>query len=165
VRSLGPYADALRDACLRMKGAGAEPLAAALAEELARTWGDVLASGRYNAVVPVPHHWRQKLGRAQLVPITMARRLAKYLRVPVHTDLVRKAKSTPRQSTLSTTARRSNLDHAFRPCSGVWLTGGRFLIVDDVLTTGTTADRVARVLRDLGADSIDVVVVARTLGQ
>ncbi|QDT52704.1 DNA utilization protein GntX [Caulifigura coniformis] len=148
-----------------MKRAGTDPLAAALAGELARTWGENLVSGQYHAIVPVPHHWRQRLGRTQLVPITMARRLSKHLRVPVHTDLVRKARLTAQQSTLSATARRSNLNNAFRPCSGIRLTGGRFLVVDDVLTTGTTADRVARVLRDLGAEAVDAIVVARGLGQ
>jgi ComF family protein len=164
VISLGPYAEALRDACLRMKRPGAEPLAAALAEELAREWNERLANATYDLIVPVPHHWRQRLWRTQLVPVTLARTLSRSIDVPVSQHLVRKAKFTKLQSTLSATERRSNLRDAFRSVPGVRLNGGRVLIVDDILTTGTTADRVARVLLERGATSIDVAVIARGLG-
>ena len=164
VFSLGPYADALRDACLRMKRPGTEPLAAALAEELVRAWRETLVAAKYDVIVPVPHHWRQRLWRTQLVPVTLARTLSSAIDVPVRLHLVRKAKFTKLQSTLSMTERRANLRDAFRAVPGVKLAGGRVLIVDDVLTTGTTSDQVARVLREMGATSIDVAVVARGLG-
>ena len=164
VYSLGPYADALRDACLRMKRPGTEPLAAALAEELVRKWNETLAAAKYDLIVPVPHHWRQRLWRTQLVPVTLARTLSRAIDVPVSLHLVRKAKFTKLQSMLTVTERRANLRDAFRAVSGVRLNGGRILIVDDILTTGTTSDRVARVLLELGANSIDAAVVARGLG-
>jgi predicted amidophosphoribosyltransferase len=164
VFSIGPYADALRDACLRMKRPATEPLAAALAEELVREWREALQGAKYDLIVPVPHHWRQRVWRTQLVPVTLARTLSQAIDVPVSLHRVRKAKFTKLQSTLTVTERRANLRDAFRAVPGVKLAGGRVLIVDDVLTTGTTSDRVARVLRDLGASSIDVAVVARGLG-
>jgi ComF family protein len=163
VVSLGPYADALRAACLRMKRPGAEPLAAALAEELAREWNDRLTNATYDLIVPVPHHWRQRLWRTQLVPVTLARTLSRAIDVSVRQHLVRKAKFTKQQSTLTVTERRANLRDAFRGLPGAKLAGGRVLIVDDILTTGTTSDRVARVLLDLGATSVDVAVIARGL--
>jgi predicted amidophosphoribosyltransferase len=164
VFSLGPYADALRDACLRMKRAGTEPLAAALGEELFRQWCETLLSAKYDLIVPVPHHWRQRVWRTQLVPVTLGRVLSQAIGVPLSQHLVRKAKFTRQQSTLSVTERRANLRGAFRAVPGRRIAGGRVLVVDDVLTTGTTSDRVARVLRELGASSIDVAVVARGLG-
>ena len=164
VFSLGPYADALRDACLRMKRAGTEPLAAALGEELFRQWRETLLDAKYDLIVPVPHHWRQRVWRTQLVPVTLGRTLSQAIGVPVSLHLVRKARFTKQQSTLTVTERRANLRDAFRAVPGVRRASRRVLIVDDVLTTGTTSDRVARVLRELGASSIDVAVVARGLG-
>jgi predicted amidophosphoribosyltransferase len=164
VFSLGPYADALRDACLRMKRAGTEPLAAALGEELAGQWREALIGAKYELIVPVPHHWRQRVWRTQLVPVTLGRTLSQATGVPMSLHLVRKAKFTKQQSTLTVTERRANLRDAFRAVPGVRRTIARVLIVDDVLTTGTTSDRVARVLRELGASAIDVAVVARGLG-
>jgi predicted amidophosphoribosyltransferase len=146
-----------------MKRPGTEPLAAALARELARQWRQPLAAASYDLIVPVPHHWRQRLWRTQLVPVTLARSLSAAINVPVHLHLVRKVKFTRLQSTLTLTERRANLRDAFRASSGIRMTGGRVLIVDDVLTTGTTADRVARALLELGAESVDAIVVARTL--
>jgi predicted amidophosphoribosyltransferase len=164
VYSLGPYADALRDACLRIKHPGTEPLAVALGEELFVEWRERLLDAKYDLIVPVPHHWRQRAWRTQLVPVTLGRALSQATGVPLSLHLVRKAKFTRRQSTLSVTERRANLRDAFRALPGRKATGRRVLIVDDVLTTGTTADRVARVLRERGASAVDVAVVARGLG-
>ncbi len=81
------------------------------------------------------------------------------------TGLVRKVRITPLQSTLTYAQRRENLRGAFAPVRGVRLAGGRVLLVDDVLTTGATADGVARTLRALGAEQVDVAVLARGLGR
>jgi predicted amidophosphoribosyltransferase len=165
VFSLGPYAERLREACLRLKRPGSEPLAAALAEELFAAWEGEWADQRYDLVVPVPHHWRHRLWRTQQVPVTLARIVGRRLGLPVQMHLVRKVKFTPLQATLSATERRLNLRSAFAPIAGTRLVGGQILVVDDVLTTGTTADRVARVLLELGAESVDAAVIARGLGR
>lgn len=162
--SLGAYADGLREACLRMKRPGTEPLAAALAEQLASLWETDFRTAPFDLIVPVPHHWSQRIWRAQLPPVTLARTLGRLFRVPVEHRIVRRAKLTPPQATLTAYERRSNLRDAFAAVRGVSLTGGRVLVVDDVLTTGTTADRVARVLLEAGAESVDAAVIARALG-
>lgn len=164
VYSLGVYSDNLREACLRIKQPASEPLVAALAEQLAATWHSQLQAAAYDLIIPVPHHWRQRLWRTQLPPITLARTLSRSLGVPLDHCIVRKTKFTPLQATLTAAERRSNLHDAFAPARGLHLSGGRILVVDDVLTTGTTADRVARVLLNLGAESVDAAVIARGLG-
>jgi predicted amidophosphoribosyltransferase len=65
---------------------------------------------------------------------------------------------------LTPTARRENLKHAFHIGGQARLDGLRVLLVDDVLTTGTTAHRAARLLREAGAEQVYVVVVARGIG-
>jgi predicted amidophosphoribosyltransferase len=72
---------------------------------------------------------------------------------------------TPAQATLTPSKRRDNLKGAFALVRGLRLQAHRVLLVDDVLTTGTTAHRAAQVLQKGGAASVRVAVVARGLGE
>jgi predicted amidophosphoribosyltransferase len=148
-----------------MKQPGGEPLAAALAELFAGKWRDVLLDRKIDLIVPVPHHWRQRVWRKHLPPVTLARFLSRSLAVPCSLDVVAKVKVTPLQSSLPPSLRKTNLKDAFAAGRGLKLAGGRVLLVDDVLTTGATAHRATRVLRDLGAAAVDVAVIARALGR
>lgn len=148
-----------------MKHPGGEPLAAALAELFADKWRDVISERGIDLIVPVPHYWRQRVWRKHLPPVTLARFLSKALAIPYSLDVVTKVKNTPLQSSLPPSLRKTNLKDAFAAGCGLRLAGGRVLLVDDVLTTGATAHRVARVLRNLGAVAVDVAVVARALGR
>ncbi len=163
--ALGPYADSLHEACQRMKRPGSEPLSAALALELAGLWMAEWTSRPYDLVVPVPHHWRQRVWRTQLAPVTLARAVSCAVGVPMDLSVVKKVKFTPQQASLTPSQRRANLRGAFAVAGGVRLRGGRILVVDDVLTTGTTADRVARALLDAGAAEVDAAVIARGIGR
>jgi ComF family protein len=74
--------------------------------------------------------------------------------------VVERVRATAPQPGLGGRARRENLRGAFA-CRGA-LDGAHVAIVDDVMTTGATADAMARALRDAGASRIDAWVVART---
>jgi predicted amidophosphoribosyltransferase len=64
------------------------------------------------------------------------------------------------QTTLSPTARRENVRGAFRTATTAGLRGRAVLLVDDVMTTGSTAHEAARALRDAGARAVAVAVLA-----
>ncbi|MFG0297726.1 MAG: ComF family protein, partial [Maioricimonas sp. JB045] len=115
-------------------------------------------------IVPVPHHWTTRLWTGQLPPVVLAHRLGRRLKVPVAGHILRKVRRTPAQSSLPPSGRRANLRNAFRVASGVRMTGARILLTDDILTTGTTAHRIARLLRQAGAAEVNVAVIARGLG-
>jgi predicted amidophosphoribosyltransferase len=72
---------------------------------------------------------------------------------------------TPAQSGLSPRERRANLRGAFQVRSGAELSGKCILLVDDILTTGTTAHEASKALRRADAERVVVAVVARGLGQ
>lgn len=73
---------------------------------------------------------------------------------------IERVRETPAQHRLGRRARRENLREAFR-CD-LDLDGQRVAIVDDVLTTGATAETLGRVLREAGATQVDVWTIART---
>jgi len=162
--SIGVYDGALRAAVLRMKQRGGEPLAAGLAGLLFDQMPTELTCSPIDAIVPVPHHWRNRLTHAHLPPLTLATILAKSLGTRVEQAIVAKVRYTPQQTNLTATERRRNLVNAFEPVGNPRLDGLSLLVVDDVMTTGQTAHRVALALRKAGAAKITVAVLARGIG-
>ncbi|WP_277423282.1 ComF family protein, partial [Pseudomonas viridiflava] len=69
---------------------------------------------------------------------------------------------TPNQQGLDAEARKRNLRGAFTLVDAEWLRGKHVALVDDVLTTGSTADVIARLLTRAGASRVDVYCLART---
>ncbi|MFO8007638.1 MAG: phosphoribosyltransferase family protein, partial [Candidatus Brocadiia bacterium] len=69
---------------------------------------------------------------------------------------------TPRQTRLSAVQRRRNVRGAFRVRRPDRIDGRRVLLVDDVMTTGATADECAKVLTRAGAAEVQVFTLART---
>lgn len=161
----GVYDGPLRSACLRMKHELGDRLAHVLTDRLWERWGEALQALKVDVIVPVPAHWTTRWRRIAHPAGSIAERVGELLKAPVDLHILRKPRRTPAQASLSPTERRENLRDAFRLARGVRLHGARVLLVDDVLTTGTTADRVARVLRTGGATSVHVAVIARGIGQ
>jgi ComF family protein len=111
-------------------------------------------------LIPVPLH-RMRLQERGFNQVTeLARHLGSGLAVPVEHRLCRRDRNTRPQSLTPTGMRRSNLRGAFS------VTGqspaAHVAIIDDVMTTGHTADELARVLRRAGARYVEVWVVARS---
>ena len=115
--------------------------------------------GDCDALVPVPlHRWRH-VRRGFNQADELCRTLARRCGLPVMKNAVR-LRATQSQSGLSAAARRRNLRGAFivrghLPCRHP-------LIVDDVITTGTTGEQLASVLLDAGATRVGVMAVARS---
>ena len=160
--ALGEYADGLRDAVLRAKEAGGYLIAKWLADSLFARHGTEIAALEPTCVVEVPQHWRRRLALPHYAAATLAQRMAQRLRLPRATNLLRKPRVTPRQSSLPPAERRRNLERDHFQARN--LQGERVLIVDDVLTTGTTADRAARAVIAAGGEVAGVAVIARGIG-
>ncbi len=165
VWALGVYEGELQRACVRTKQPFEEALTAGLAELLLDAWEGPIRFEEPNLIVPVPHYWMDRLAHRQHAPVTMGRMLSRRLKVPFSAHILSKVRRTPAQSSLPPAQRRQNLRRAFRLCRGVRLSGARVLLVDDILTTGTTADQAARVLCQGGAGTVLVAVLARGVGQ
>jgi len=158
---LGPYAGKLRDAVLRMKFLAGEGLADLAGRMFAEARGESLKAAEIDLVTPVPLHWWRKWGRGYNQAEAVARELAAALQVPFASRLLRRVRWTPQQVQPTRDARRENVKGAFRVGRGARLTGKAVLLVDDVMTTGSTLSEAARMLRNAGADRVVVAVLAR----
>ena len=108
--------------------------------------------------VPMTHRAVRKRGLNQAV--FLARLIGRQLGIPVKSTLIKKLRETDRQSTLNASKRQRNLKGAFH-CKGS-LEDKHIALVDDILTTGATANEISKVLKAAGANRVDIWVCART---
>ena len=96
----------------------------------------------------------------------LAAALSRASGVKLSVDVLKRVKATPIQGGLSADGRRRNVQGAFkvrRSREGL-VKGQKILLVDDVLTTGATAEACTRALRRAGAACVDVVTLTRVAG-
>ena len=123
-----------------------------------------LFGGRhYDAVVPIPLHWRRRFSRGYNQAERLAAPLALALSLPLELG-IRRRESTRRQARLNSQERQENTREAFEVPEAVLprLQGARLLVIDDVFTTGATVSACVRVLLQAGASRVDVYTLART---
>lgn len=153
-----------KEILLAWKNSGEQALLVFLVELLLRCGkgpaGPSAGAGR-PLVCPVPRHPLDRLFRpgaegAHLAAAFASRKRWRFGR------LLRKTRRTPRQAVLGRKARLVNLRGAFCLRRGVKIPS-HVVIVDDVLTTGSTVGECARVLKKAGAERVDVITVARSL--
>jgi ComF family protein len=113
------------------------------------------------ALVPVPLHWRRQATRGFNQALEIANQLSKTLVIPVRTDLVRRIRATPPQVGMARTERRRNLARAF--VAGAAPMPEHIALIDDVVTTGSTMEALARCLGQAGAARIEVWAISRAL--
>jgi ComF family protein len=155
------YDEASRDPILKLKHADRLDLAPLFARWLSRAARDLLPE--VDAVAPVPLHPLRLLRRRFNQAAEIARPLAALWEVRYLPDALVRRRVTESQGGKSGSARRRNVAGAFAvpPGRARQVDGKRILLVDDVLTTGATAEACARALLAAGAARVDVAVVAR----
>lgn len=155
------YDDASRDLILQFKRADRTDLARLFARWLSRSAAPLLAD--CDVVVPVPLHPTRLLARRYNQAAEMARPLAALTGLAYRPDALVRRRATQTQGGKSKSGRRRNVAGAFATPAGRagQVAGKRVLLVDDVLTTGATAEGCARALLAAGAAQVNLVVVAR----
>ncbi len=88
--------------------------------------------------------------------------LSKACGIPLLRTGLQKHLRTPLQIHLNRTERKANLWGAFGLARGVSVSGRSILLVDDIITTGATAESAARILKEAGAKRVDFLALART---
>ncbi len=155
--SFGGYGGTLRELIHLYKYGKVAPLSAVLGGYLLR------ALPRDEAVdflAPVPLHWRKRWDRGFNQSELLARAVSRSTGIPVR-GVLRRHRATAAQAGLSNTQRRRNVAGAFRCHRPLEVRGKRIVLVDDVMTTGSTAAACARALKSAGAARVMLLTVAR----
>lgn len=165
-RSLFAYAGDVRAAIVAAKYAArpypADAVALRLREALTGRWGDLIPNGAPPTVVPVPAHPWKYFRRGFNLPALIASRLSRHVGLPFDPLALSRTRERVPQARLPGILRHGNVEGAFRVPRGRNVPPA-ILLLDDVYTSGATAEACARALKCAGADSIVVVTVARTV--
>lgn len=155
------YDETSREPILKLKHADRTDLAPLMARWLSRAARELIEDA--DAIAPVPLHRLRLLGRRYNQAAEIARALSRLTGTPYLPDTLVRRRATATQGGKSGSGRRRNVAGAFEVPAGRRdrVAGLRILLVDDVLTTGATAEGCARALRAAGASAVDLAVVAR----
>ena len=162
--ALGNYHDELREAVLRMKRPAGEPLANAMGRLLAQECRAAFEQFAPTVILSVPMHWTRRIVRGTNSPELLAAVLGKALGTRVAWRGLVRRRRTAHQNELPREHRAENVRGAFRVGMRRNLRGARVLLVDDVLTTGSTANEATKVVRRAGAAAVAIAVLARAEG-
>lgn len=157
---LGPYDGRLRDMILSMKRRAGEGLAEAVGRLWAEHHADQFRALGVGVVIPVPLHWWRRFRRGYNQAETVAAAVARHLGAEHRPGWLRRVRPTVSQVGLSASERRANVRGAFRATRSARLAGATVLLVDDVMTTGSTASEAARALKAAGAGTVYAAVLA-----
>lgn len=161
--ALGEYGGLLREWLLRMKTSRGDLMSLAMGRLIWHRYRARLVEFQPDVVVPVPMHWRRRWSHGTNSAAVIAEVLADNLNAPLAPRLLRRLRHTPPQFSLPPSQRRANVRRAFAVRSGYHLERANVLLVDDILTTGSTCSEAARALKRAGATRVMVAVAARTL--
>ncbi len=155
------YLGSLRQAVIQFKfhriTRYAKPLGSLLAASagLGVNWRD------YDMAMPVPLHPERIRERGFNQSVILARIILQGSGVPIKFDVLHRVKSTIPQTGLTGTKRRENVRGAFGVSERALVAGRSILLVDDIVTTGSTINACAKALKKAGAKRVDAVAVAR----
>jgi len=134
-----------------------------------RLLGEMLADGiseRLNmtgsspdCLLPVPLHKKRLRQRGFNQSIELARTLSKKLDIPLNIDGVIRVRATASQSGLDAKQRKKNIRGAFKLRKNS--NAKHVAIIDDVVTTTSTVNEIARLLKGNGVERVDVYSIAR----
>lgn len=157
------YDDHSRGLVLGLKHGDRLESAIPLADWMMRAGGCLLNEA--DLIVPVPLHRSRLFARRFNQSALLAQRLSEMTKVPYGPSVLRRVRSTPSQGSLTRRQRILNVQGAFSvtPRSRALIENRRVLLIDDVLTTGATAESCARALTRSGASDVDVLSVARVV--
>jgi ComF family protein len=143
----------------RLKYSDRMELARPMGVWMARAGAEILAEA--DALAPIPLHytrlWRRQFNQSAALARVIARQSGK----PLDLSLLARVRRTRSQVGLSRAERAENLHGAFRCPETAEIKGRRIVLIDDVLTSGATANAAARALLRGGAKAVDVLVFAR----
>lgn len=156
-----PYGEVAREMVHRFKFRGQDYLGRLMGALMVEVARQERLEALCEVVVAVPLHWRRRLSRGYDQAALLAAGVSRGLGLPLAAGAFVRSRHTQPQSGLSRAERVRNVAGGFTVVEPAEVRGRSALLVDDVLTTGTTADACARVLTGAGARHVFVLTFAR----
>lgn len=116
-------------------------------------------AARPDCIIPVPLHCRRLIARGYNQSVEIARPVSRQLGIKLDTSSCKRIRATTPQADLPAKKRRQNVRNAFSVSKS--LDYRHVLLIDDVITTGSTVNELARMLSLAGVRQVDVLAVAR----
>lgn len=162
-RAFGCYSSELSRIIQALKFDGRRNLTTLLAPLLASAFLESWSPGDIDLVAPVPLHPKRRRERGYNQAALLGRLLARMIGRPFCSGAMARERNTPPQVGLSDSDRARNVKHAFRCVRPAAIQGLRVLLVDDVMTTGSTVASACDALLAGGAFRVSVLTVARAV--
>lgn len=161
LRSYGYYTGPLRKAVHQLKYADLRALARPLGDLMSEAWLRThVHAPDINMIVPVPLHRLRERERGYNQAALLARELGSRLGLPVGEDLLVRSRATAPQVGLDSEQREANVAGAFQ-CVAPELANMKVLLIDDVITTGSTLGAACAALKNAGASAVWACTLAR----
>jgi ComF family protein len=128
-----------------------------------RHLADFMTSVTADLIMPVPLHRARLRSRGFNQAVLLGEIISRNNNIPMDRDNLKRTRWTEPQVNLSANERRTNVKDAFSVRDAARVQGSSILLLDDVLTTGSTVEECARVLKSAGAARVSVITVARAL--
>ena len=152
-KSVYLYKGAVKKTMYRFKYSNKREYASFFAKQAVENYGAWIRRIGVKAIVPVPMHKHKERRRGYNQAATFAEELSRITGLPVVTNLVRRTRNTAPQKGLDALKRKNNLKNAFHSGESV-VQYECVMVVDDIYTTGSTAEAVARELRKNGVRQV-----------
>jgi len=156
------YEGAIRELIHTFKYNRQTHLRAPLARLTLERLGGFLAEQQPHLIVPVPLHRSRLRQRGFNQAVLLGQVLSRQLALPIRPDVLIRNRRTEPQIELASAERRQNVKGAFSVSRPDSVTGKRILLLDDVMTTGSTMGECAKELKKAGAELVIAATIART---
>ncbi len=159
---VGSYIASLKEALRRFKFSNKPSYYRTFGKLLALKVKNTADIDSFDIIIPVPLFRSKQKQRGYNQAELMAEQVAKILKVPCEKRLLIKSSATKSQSMLKRTERLLNLEDSFMSINDELIANKNILLVDDIVTTGSTVNQCSKVLKKAGAVKVIAGVIATT---
>ncbi|MDF2989315.1 MAG: phosphoribosyltransferase [Eubacterium sp.] len=161
---VGKYCESLKNALKRFKFSNKPSYYRAFGKLLALKVKNTDGLGKLDLIIPVPMHKSKQKARGYNQAALIAGYTAKNLGIYLNDNILTKPVESKSQSLLMRSERLTNLDEVFKVDTSRSIANKNILLVDDIITTGSTINQCSKVLKLAGAGKIIAGVIATTRG-
>ncbi len=154
------YTGVIREALIRYKFRNKPGYGRTLSGLIGKAVEENYSGREFDIIISVPLHRERKFTRGYNQALLLSRELSRKTGIKDASQLLVRYRHTEAQSLLDKGKRHENIKGAFRVTKPEMISGKGILLVDDIMTTGSTLNECGRVLKEAGASYVAAVVVA-----